>query len=289
MTTLKRPIIELDPSGFNEMQMCRVGPMLYNRNDVYVGGSLKKYGEFSWIETQLFQQLLRPGQFVVEVGANIGAHTVDLSNLVGSGGSVVAFEPQRIVFQALCANLALNQCTNVHAFQQALGAENGEIRVPSMNPSMIANFGGVSLLGAGHGELVPVRTLDDFRLPACHFLKADVEGMEIEVLAGARETIKRYRPILYMENDRKERSKELLESVFGLNYNAYWHLPPLFNPENFAKDLENVFPGIVSVNILCVPSEATVTLDGFHRVISPEDDWQIANRTAANRAGPSKV
>src|SRR3974390_2242389 len=90
--------IELDPSGFNELRLCRSGPMVYNKFDIYVGGSLKKYGEFSWFEQNLFQQTVQPGSIVVEVGANIGAHTIELSRLAGTDGAVFAFEPQRIVF-----------------------------------------------------------------------------------------------------------------------------------------------------------------------------------------------
>lgn len=84
MASSGKRVVELDPSGFNEMQMCRVGPMLYNKNDIYVGGSLRKYGECCWGESELFQQLVRPGHVVVEVGANFGMHTILLSKLAGS-------------------------------------------------------------------------------------------------------------------------------------------------------------------------------------------------------------
>ena len=68
----------LDAGGFNEMALCRTGPMVYNKNDVYVGGSLSKYGEFSVAEQMVFRQLVREGMLVAEIGANIGAHTIDL-------------------------------------------------------------------------------------------------------------------------------------------------------------------------------------------------------------------
>ncbi len=274
MSDKSRETIELDPGGFNELRLCRSGPMVYNKFDIYVGGSLKKYGEFSWYEQELFRQIVQSGSIIVEVGANIGAHTIELSRLAGTDGAVFAFEPQRIVFQSLCANLALNQCVNVFAYQEALGAENGTIVVPAANPTIRNNFGGISLLGAETGELVPLRTLDSVDLPACHFLKADVEGMEVEVLAGSRDTIHAFRPILYLENDRGTRSRELLELVMGYEYDIYWHLPPLYNPDNFAGDREDVFPGIVSVNILCMPSESEIAINGMRRVTSPADTWQ---------------
>jgi len=265
--------IALDPNGFNEIRMCRTGPMLYNKNDIYAGGALRKYGEFSWLERELFEQIVHPGQVVVEAGANIGAHTVGLSKMVGPSGVVLAFEPLRIVFQTLCANLALNQCANVGAFHEALGASDGEILAPAPNPALRKNFGGFTLRGVSHGDKVRLRRLDSLDLAACHFLKIDVEGMEAEVLAGARNTILNCRPTLYLENDRPERSKELIELVFSLRYDVFWHLPPLFNPDNFAGDAENIFPGIASINMLCTPSEAKVSIEGARRVTSSDDTW----------------
>lgn len=247
--------------------------MVFNKFDIYVGGSLKKYGEFSVGEQDLFERVVNQGEFVVEVGANIGAHTVVLSRLVGRNGEVHAFEPQRIVFQTLCGNLALNQCTNVRAWQAAVGSEVATILVPALDPSTRANFGGVSMHSVDSGEPVQLITLDSFDLPACHFLKVDVEGMEVDVVKGARRTIESYRPLMYLENDRAERSEELLSLVLGMDYSVYWHMPRLFNPANFAGDTEDIFPGIVSINILCIPNETKVDVRGMRRVTSATDTW----------------
>ena len=147
-----RDVPILPPDNFNALAICRHGPMLYNRNDQYVGASIRKYGEFSPGESWIFRTVLAPGAVVVEVGANIGAHTVELSRLVAPGGVVHAFEPQRIVFQTMCANLALNGCVNVFAHQAAVGAVAGEILVPFLPPRRPNNFGGLSLQGATQGE-----------------------------------------------------------------------------------------------------------------------------------------
>ena len=274
MSALSKAEPSLALDGFNALRMCKTGPLLYNRHDIYVGGSIEKYGEFSVGEQDLFASLVRAGQLVVEVGANIGAHTVQLSQLVGSDGEIYAFEPQRIVFQALCANLALNQCANVKAWQAAVGSHSGMITVPAIDPSKRANFGGVSVYGVQEGEPVQLVPLDAFDLPACHFLKVDVEGMEVDVVKGAQKTIDMYRPLMYLENDRGERSQELLSLIFGLDYAAYWHLPLLFNPDNFDGNREDIFPGIVSVNVLCVPNEAKADLAGMQRIVSTDETWR---------------
>ena len=270
----RQSAIKLDPNGFNELQMCRSGPMVYNKHDIYVGGSLQKYGEFSVAEQQLFAQIVRAGTLIVEVGANIGAHTVELSRLTGFDGEVHAFEPQRIVFQTLCANLALNQCTNVFARQSAVGEKVGTIAVPAIDPTIRDNFGGVSLREPMFGEVVPLVTLDSLDLPACHLLKVDVEGMEAEVLKGGKRLIDAHRPIMYLENDRAERSEELLTIVEELGYRAYWHLARLFNSANFYGDAADIFPDIDSINILCVPKETKGMVEGLTPVKSPRDTWQ---------------
>jgi FkbM family methyltransferase len=247
--------------------------MLYNRHDIFMGGSLQKYGEFSVGELEVFAQLVGPGSLVVEVGANIGAHTVELARLAGADGEVHAFEPQRIVFQALCANLALNQCTNVFARQCAVGETTGTINVPPLDPAVRTNFGGVSLQGVAFGESVPLVTLDSLDLPACRLLKVDVEGMEVEVLKGAIGLVDIHRPLMYLENDRVERSEELLSLVKQLSYEAYWHFPPVYNPNNYFGDAENVFGNVESKNILCVPVETNLPVTGMRKVLSTSETW----------------
>ena len=72
-------------TGFNKVIKSRHGFLLYNKNDIYIGKSIEKYGEFSHLEAKLFEQICKEGDIVIEVGANIGAHTVYLSKLVGKG------------------------------------------------------------------------------------------------------------------------------------------------------------------------------------------------------------
>ena len=264
------PIVPLPGEDhFNMLVAARHGPMLVNRHDQYVGASLRKYGEFSPGETAVFKQMVGAGMTVVEVGANIGAHTIELARQVGPTGSVLAFEPQRIVFQTLCANLALNGCTNVHARQVAIGAAPGEIHVPMLDPGKSNNFGGLSLLGAKQGEIVPLLTLDSLGLAACHVLKLDLEGMEVEALRGAASLVQQHRPAMYVENDRQERSAELISLLLSWNYRLYWHMPPLFpGADNFTGEVENIFGNIVSINMLCVAVERNMTVQGLQEITS---------------------
>jgi FkbM family methyltransferase len=258
----------LEADGFNQLAAGKDGYFVYNRNDRYIGRSIERYGEWSGLEMDLFRQVCAPGYIVIEVGANIGAHTVGLARLVGPSGRVLAFEPQRLVFQALCANIALNSLVNVDCFWSAVGTREGLIRVPEMDPNHVNNFGGFSLLGANGNSEVACETLDRrLGLPRLDFIKIDVEGMEIEVLRGGAQLLQKFKPILYVENDRIERSSELMHLISEHGYRMFWHMPPLFNPQNHFGETEDLWPGVVSANLLCVHRERDATLNGFEEVL----------------------
>jgi FkbM family methyltransferase len=258
-------------NGSVRIKQTRHGPMAYNINDMYIGRSLDCYGEYSRGEDQLFAQLAPPGGLALDVGANIGALTLPLARIVGARGAVVAFEPQRAVYQLLCTNLALNEINNVRAIHAAAGQAAGRTFVPVFDHSKPGNFGGIELNDQG-GEPVEVMTIDSLQLPACHFIKIDVEGRERSVIAGAAATIARCRPVLYVENDRRQQSPELIRQICDLNYTCYWHLPPLYAPDNFYGNATNVFPGIVSIDMMCLPKGDGRSVEGMKPVAGP-DDW----------------
>ncbi|HEY1798499.1 MAG TPA: FkbM family methyltransferase [Stellaceae bacterium] len=263
------------PPPVTVIKDCRHGRMMFLPHDQYVGRALDLYGEYGEIEARTLAQLVKPGQTVVEVGANMGAHTVHLGRLVGPSGQVIAFEPQRAMFYLLCANLALNDLFHVMAYRIALGDAPGNAPVPLVDVHQPANFGGKALFDPGPTEQVLVRRVDGLALPALHLLKIDVEGMEMQVLRGARETIARYRPIIYAENDRRGKSPALIRLLVEYGYDLYWDLPPLYNSDNFARNPTNVFPRLVSANLLCLPKERQQPISGFRPVTGP-DDWMLS-------------
>ncbi|MFN7096627.1 MAG: FkbM family methyltransferase [Gammaproteobacteria bacterium] len=264
-----------------KLKQCRHGLFLYNVNDMFIGKALDLYGEYGEAEVSLFKQIIHPGYLVLDIGANIGTHTVYFARQVGSRGRVYAFEPQRIVFQQLVANIALNSLMNVDCKQLALGTEHGVLHVPPINYMQTNNFGGVNMTEQNVGEAVTVLSLDELDLPACHVIKLDVEGMEKHVLEGAAHTIKKYRPLIYTENDRQDKSAELISYIDDLNYEMYWHLPRLFNNRNFFQNPENIYKNIVSINMLCIPREYSMSITNMKRVQGPDDDWHLAPASEA--------
>ena len=255
------------------MVATRQGPMFALAGDAYITRSMQLYGEYGHDEVDLFRQIVRPGMTVVEAGANIGAHSVMLARACAPG-PLFAFEPQQRVFQLLCANLVMNGVTNALAFPEAVGARAGWATMPQRDYAGAFNFGSVSIkttdvsapLDWSVGRPTQVVALDDLALPACDVLKIDVEGFEAAVLEGARQTIARCRPLLYVENDRASQQAVLIALIGGMGYTQYWHVAPLFSRDNFTGANSDVFNGSVSLNMFCVPKESALAISGFERI-----------------------
>lgn len=143
------------------------------------------------------------GTTVVDVGGNNGQIAVEFAHLVGDSGRVFSFEPQRIIFQQLCSNVFINGLDNVWAYNIALGDKEGytTIETPDYFSQGPVNFGNthVDLAGTPSSEKVAVVKLDSLGLQNVSIIKIDVQGYERKVLLGAKETIKKNRPIIYIE------------------------------------------------------------------------------------------
>jgi FkbM family methyltransferase len=263
------PDTPLLTNGNLRIRKCRHGTFAYLLNDLYIGRSFDLYGEYAEGEIALFRQLVKPGNVVVEVGANIGAHTVSLAEFAGEDGQVIAFEPQRPIFHLLCTNVTLNGLMNVNTYRAAVSDTPGSLLVPRLDYRKPNNFGALELGKPWpDGSAVQVTTLDALKLAACHFVKVDVEGMELKVLQGATTTIDKHRPLLYLENDRGDNSRALVDFLFKRRYKVFWHTTPLFNPKNFFAATENIFENVVAPNILCVPRELALNVVAMTEITS---------------------
>lgn len=251
----------------------RHGRFLCNPQDLYMGRALITYGEFSELEWQLLDQLLQPGMVAIEAGANMGALTVPMARKVGLGGLIYAYEPQMLVFQLLCANLALNDLLNVQASNAGCGDVAEWLSLSRPDPRNENNFGGFSLEKLTKESPVRVRVerLDDaLDPPRVDLIKADVEGMETEVLKGAAGLIAEYQPLLYLEANLED-APRIIEHVFELDYEAWWHLPDYFNPHNFLGIEQNIFGPITSKNMLCAPRARKLNVGNARAVTGPDD------------------
>jgi FkbM family methyltransferase len=251
----------------------RHGWMLVNRNDVYLGQAILRYGECCELEVVALVHLLslRPG-LVVEIGANIGTHSVPIAKaLAAQRRQMIVIEPQPFIFNNLCANLALNGLANVRALPFACGERDTTVHFAPPDYSAGGNFGGVSMdfASVAGGTAVPCRRLDDLvGEQEVGLMKVDVEGFELSALRGAEATIDRSRPILYVENDRVEKSDALIDWIRAKDYRMWWHVPPLYNPGNFFAEKDDIYKGTRSINMLCLPRELPAPPSGLEEIVS---------------------
>jgi len=146
--------------------------------------------------------LLRPGDQVIDIGANIGYHALRWAQHLGPDGVVFAFEPAPPNYEALLANLALNPSLPVEAHRLALGDRAGSLALSSDRPGITSGSYSAKNTNSGGFE-VRQQTLDDWAedrdLARLRLVKLDVEGWEAMVLDGAAATIRERRPHLMLE------------------------------------------------------------------------------------------
>ena len=95
------------------------------------------------------------------------------------------------------------------------------------------------------------------------------------VLAGARQTIERCQPVLYLENNDLESSKRIAGALGPLNYVAYWSIHPYYDPRNYYANTVNVWPDVVwAANLVCAPRQSSLTFPGAEKFLGENDDWR---------------
>lgn len=155
------------------------------------------------IYNQYHVELIKKNATVVDGGANIGVFSIFAAQK-HPDATIYAFEPTPSTFKKLQANTA--KYPNIKCFNYALGAENGEVSIVDLG-----NFDGRNYIGAG-GIPVEMKTIDSLNIPM-DFLKMDTEGYEADILKGAAETIKKYRPVIAMSAYHKPEDKTELPAL----------------------------------------------------------------------------
>lgn len=260
-------------------QKYKHGIFSYYENDKYIGKSLSEYGEWSEAEVNLIKQLVNNNENIIEVGSNIGTHTIPLAKHVSKGGQIFAFEPQSQNYKLLLDNINDNEIKNVEVSKLALSSKEGEAFMNKFDENKTSNFGDARIFSDNNEnyEKVPVKTLDQIYYDktqenfSVKLIKCDTQGQELNIITGAKKIIEKHKPYLYVENDDVHTSKNLIEKIKSMGYFMFWHKPPLFNPNNFLKNPNNIFSNIVSFNMLCIHDSVKIKLNEIWKKFEVKD------------------
>jgi FkbM family methyltransferase len=170
-----------------------------------ISNTISKYGSWEGHLVNLYYNLIKENNIVIDIGANIGYHSVHFGNIVGSSGRVFSFEPQKLIYDILSTNILKNGLSNIIT-QYNIGLSSkkqtmylSNIKDMTYDNGMV-NFGGVQLNDEiTGGSIINVQTLDNIFTGNVDFIKIDIEGMESEVIKGATKTIKNSLPIIFIE------------------------------------------------------------------------------------------
>ena len=244
-----------------ETTVCRYGVMSYLKADHNIGRSLREYGEWVQGEIDFLLDLITVGDTVVDAGAFLGTHTLAFARHVGPEGRVWSFEPHPVAFELLRYNLQKNQIANVELHNVGLSDSTGTVTLNEGDLADMDNPGGFSLLHNTEAKrvrdscVIDIVTLDQLCISECDLIKIDVEGMELNVLRGAEQTLSRCRPLVFAECRSLENGWQTILLMLDKGYEALLHNERAFNPGNFRRNPSNFFEDASETNILFVPED----------------------------------
>jgi FkbM family methyltransferase len=219
------------------------GKWIVSRSAVYHAESLIKTGVPIHLEDCQFLlkiiDTLPDNCIIVDAGSNAGIFSVPFAtSVLDRGGKVYAFEVQKKLYQALCGTSVLNDLDSLEVFNFGLGSVNQQLKIPKVDYSESWDYGILSLVDQNkinnqQYDIIDIITLDSLELEGLDFIKIDIEGMEVEALIGATNTIKNYRPWAYIE---------------------YWNSDQLALKSYF-DNMDYTIYRLDPANILCCPNE----------------------------------
>ena len=160
--------------------------------------SISHYGTYEELESKIMEEKIEMGNIVVDVGANIGLHTLNMARIVGSTGQVFAFEPDPSNFEILKKNVKINNYKNIILEQKAVGDKHGRTTLyQSDHPGKHRIFPQTEQ--AKSQVQVELTNLDNYfdsdMTDKINFIKIDVEGLEFSVLKGMKNILKNSKKI----------------------------------------------------------------------------------------------
>lgn len=246
--------------------ICRVaesrsGMMTYTPRDPVTAKALEFYGECRQLQVELLSSALRPGMTVLEVGAGIGVHSVTLASAVGPTGHIFLYEDDNYLKQILHENLLAHRVSNATVMRRSL---TRLAATDSKGPGVAHPIWGIPELEAAGQR---TETIDDLGLERLDLLKIDREDSDaLHIIEGARGTLHRLRPRLFVAVSCREALHEIKARLDGLAYACWRAETPMFNPANHNGQDVDLFDGRTSAALLAIPEETALEIDGCERL-----------------------
>lgn len=222
----------------------------------WIGAKIYYTGDYEPALKEIFKKYIAKGNYVFDVGANIGFHTLFFAELVGESGKVIAFEPVNFNYAALIANIGLNNFAQIETRNIALGNKNEQMTISAEQTSK--NPGTFNLFDQNGDTIINCHIGDELReikqLERLDFIKIDVEGYESFVILGLLETIKKHKPKIVFEFDRHYHQKTGLPNEYIFNVLKDLGYRFLHVYKDGPKEINN-FENLVSGNIVALPNE----------------------------------
>jgi FkbM family methyltransferase len=237
--------------------------MIINIKDDTIGMCISEYGFWGTADIKLIESILTslfkdsPRMVILDIGTNIGTHTLAFAKFPFPNVEVHGFEAQREIFYMLAGTISLNNLSNVYCHNFAVSNVSGmQLDIPKVDYSVKANFGSYELerapkswtsedmYVAGFTESIKSIRIDDMGLTDVKLIKIDVEGMEDKVIEGAEATIDANRPVIFFE-------------TFKTN------LDPIL--KNLSSKSYAIFL-TTGQDAICIPSEHNMGINGATRL-----------------------
>lgn len=230
--------------------------------------SIYLFGCFEPTTSRVLEQLIQAGHVVIDIGANIGAHTLPMAKRVGRNGRVIAFEPTQFAHAKLIRNLELNpELAAAVTVERTFLTDRASATVPSaiysswplkrsdhlhkLHRGAAKDTSGASAVTLD--TYIAAHSIENLRL-----VKLDVDGHECEVLRGANHTLSTHNPIIIMElapyalREAGESLEELLRILSEAKYQLYEEGSLKLLPME-AKRIAALITGGASINVVAKP------------------------------------
>ncbi len=204
------------------------GRVCLSLNPIYYIENMILYRHYYDKKTQLYyKRLVRNGDIVFDIGANMGSMTIPLANHAGPTGRVFSFEPGPVLFKRLETNVMLNPRLKERIECVQLGLSNQKGSLFWREEMSTVNRGNAYLSNDKTGTRVDIIELDTFvmkrNIQKLDFMKIDVEGMELEVIQGGANSIARFLPIILFETEPEfhEKTAQVFKILSDLSYKFF--------------------------------------------------------------------